>query len=67
MVAASYEPFGLEPIERASRDEITALQLDRLKWSLQHAYENVAAYRKKFDAAGVQPGDLQKLGLRGQR
>jgi phenylacetate-CoA ligase len=61
MVDASYVPFGLEPIEKASRDEIAALQLDRLRWSLRHAYENVAAYRKKFDAAGVHPGDLRQL------
>jgi phenylacetate-CoA ligase len=61
MVDASYRPFGLEPIEKASRDAITALQIERLKWSLRHAYENVAAYRKKFDAAGVHPGDLRKL------
>ena len=61
MVDASYVPFGLEPIEKASRDEIAALQLDRLQWSLRHAYENVAAYRKKFDAAGVHPDDLRAL------
>ena len=61
MIDASYVPFGLEPIEQASRDEITALQLDRLRWSLRHAYDNVAAYREKFDAAGVHPDDLQKL------
>jgi phenylacetate-CoA ligase len=61
MVDASYVPFGLEPIEKASRDEISALQLDRLKWSLRHAYENVAAYRKKFDVAGVHPDDLRTL------
>jgi phenylacetate-CoA ligase len=61
MVDASYVPFSLEPIERASRDEIAALQLDRLRWSLRHAYDNVAAYREKFDAAGVHPDDLQKL------
>jgi phenylacetate-CoA ligase len=61
MVDASYVPFGLEPIEKASRDEISALQLDRLKWSLRHAYEKVAAYRKKFDAAGVHPDDLRTL------
>lgn len=51
----------LNPIEIASRDEISALQLDRLKWSLQHAYENVAHYRTSFDAAGVHPGDLSDL------
>ena len=43
----------LDPIEIASRDEIAALQLERMKWSLAHAYENVPFYRKKFDAAGV--------------
>jgi phenylacetate-CoA ligase len=43
----------LDPIETASRDAIQALQLERLKHSLAHAYENVAAYRAKFDAAGV--------------
>ena len=61
MVEASYVPFGLEPIEKASRDEIAALQLDRLRWSLRHAYDNVAAYRKKFEAAGVHPDDLRQL------
>ncbi len=51
----------LDPIEIASRDEIGALQLDRLKWSLRHAYDNVAFYRKSFDAAGVNPDDLKSL------
>ena len=58
---SSYLPFGLEPIERASRDEIAALQIERLTWSLQHAYDNVAAYRQKFDAAGVRPADFRRL------
>jgi phenylacetate-CoA ligase len=58
---SSYQPYGVEPIERASRDEIAALQTERLKWSLQHAYDNVAAYRKKFDEAGVKPGDFRRL------
>jgi phenylacetate-CoA ligase len=60
-VDKSYVPFGLEPIETASRDEIASLQLARLKWALRHAYENVAAYRKKFAAAGVVPDDLRSL------
>ncbi len=51
----------LDPIETASRDEIEALQLERLKWTLSHAYENVPHYRKKFDAAGVHPSDLRAL------
>ncbi len=54
-------PGDLEPIERASRDELEALQLARLRWSLQHAYDNVAHYRSKFDAAGVRPEDLVTL------
>ena len=58
---SSYVPYGLEPIETASRDEIAALQTERLKWSLQHAYDNVPAYRKKFDDAGVAPGDFKRL------
>lgn len=51
----------LEPIEIASRDEIAALQLKRMKWSLNHAYENVGHYRIAFDRAGVHPGDLRDL------
>ena len=51
----------LEPIELASRDEIAGLQLQRLKWSLRHAYENVPHYRKKFAAANVHPDDLKSL------
>ncbi|WP_170604479.1 phenylacetate--CoA ligase PaaK [Ruegeria arenilitoris] len=52
----------LEPIEIASIDEIRGLQLDRLKWSLRHAYENVPMYRKRFEDAGVHPDDLKTLG-----
>ncbi|WP_370252295.1 phenylacetate--CoA ligase PaaK [Nioella sp.] len=51
----------LDPIEIASIDEIRALQLERLKWSVRHAYENVPMYRQRFDAAGVHPDDLQQL------
>ncbi len=54
-------PPVVEPIERASRDELQALQLQRLKWSLKRAYDNVAHYRKKFDAAGVHPDDVRSL------
>lgn len=54
-------PADLEPIERASKDELQALQLERMKWSLQHAYDNVAHYRASFDAAGVHPSDLKTL------
>jgi len=51
----------LDPIELASIDEIRSLQLDRLRWSLRHAYDNVAMYRAKSDAAGVHPDDLKDL------
>jgi phenylacetate-CoA ligase len=54
-------PQDLDPIEIASRDEIVALQLQRLKWSLDHAYHNVPHYRRAFDEAGVHPGDLNQL------
>ncbi|KWF70339.1 phenylacetate--CoA ligase PaaK [Burkholderia pseudomultivorans] len=54
-------PLPLEPIETASRDELTALQLERLKWSLRHAYDNSPVYRRKFDDAGVHPDDLTTL------
>ena len=51
----------LDPIEIASRDEIEALQLKRLKWSLQHAYDNVPMYHQRFDEKGVHPDDLHTL------
>ena len=51
----------LEAIENASRDEIEALQLQRMRWSLNHAYENVAHYKASFDSAGVHPDDLKSL------
>ena len=47
--------FPLEPIEKAPLKELKALQLERLQWSLKHAYDNVPHYRRKFDAAGVRP------------
>ncbi len=55
------KPSDLDPIEMASRDAIAHLQLHRLKWTLQHAYDNVAHYRKAFDAKGVKPSDLKQL------
>src|SRR5437660_6520562 len=54
-------PGELEGIETASRDELQALQLRRWKWTLRHAYGNVAHYRAAFDAAGVRPDDLRML------
>jgi phenylacetate-CoA ligase len=57
----SPKPFELEPIEIASCDEIQALQLKRMKWSLSHAYQNVPMYRQRFDDKGVHPDDLTSL------
>ncbi len=54
-------PGDLEPIEKASRDELAALQLKRLQWTVRHAYDHVAHYRQAFDARGVHPGDLKQL------
>ena len=51
----------LEPIEKASVDELRRLQLERLQWSLRHAYDNVPFYRQSFDAAGVSPDDCTSL------
>ena len=61
MLDLSPAPGDLEPIETASRDEITALQLERLRWTLRHAYDNVPFYRRRFDEAGVHPEDCRAL------
>jgi phenylacetate-CoA ligase len=52
---------SLDPIEIASRDEIAALQLQRLRTTLRHAYDNVPHYRSAFDVAGVHPEDCRTL------
>ena len=51
----------LEPVERATGDELRSLQLQRLRWSLDHAYQHVEHYRRSFDQAGVSPRDLKTL------
>jgi phenylacetate-CoA ligase len=51
----------LDPEERLSRDELQALQLERLRWTVRHAYENVPLYTRKFDEAGVKPDDIRSL------
>ncbi|HWM99687.1 MAG TPA: phenylacetate--CoA ligase, partial [Streptosporangiaceae bacterium] len=51
----------LDPIERASADELRGLQLERLRWTLRHAYANVPHYRAAFDAAGLHPDDCKDL------
>ncbi|MGZ4612268.1 MAG: phenylacetate--CoA ligase PaaK [Kineosporiaceae bacterium] len=52
---------SLEAIETASRDELTALQLERLQWTLRHVYDHVPHYRQAFEAAGVHPDDCRSL------
>ena len=54
-------PTPLHSIEKASRDELRALQLTRMQWSVAHAYNNVPHYKKSFDAKGVHPSDLKQL------
>lgn len=61
MPVTSPLPGDLEPIETASRDEISALQLERMQWSLKHAYDNVPYHKKAFDEKGVHPSDLKTL------
>ena len=62
MAAPSYAAREVyEPIEAASVDELRALQLERLKWTLRHAYENVPHYRRSFDAADIRPEELRSL------
>jgi phenylacetate-CoA ligase len=57
----SPRPDELEPIETASADELRALQRERLRWTVRHAYGNVPHYRASFDAAGVHPDDINDL------
>src|SRR3954470_2287766 len=53
--------FPLEPVEKFSSRKLKSLQLERLRWSLKHAYDRVPHFRKKFDAAGVKPRDCRSL------
>ncbi len=61
MTSRKPAPGELEPIETASRDELQALQLKRLQWTLRHAYDHVRHYRAVFEAAGFHPNDLKSL------
>ncbi|SEF91557.1 phenylacetate--CoA ligase PaaK [Oceanospirillum linum] len=61
MMNVKVDPNALDPIETASIDEIRALQLSRMKFSIKHAYNNVLAYRKLCDEKGVHPSDLKTL------
>jgi len=53
----------LDSAERLTREQLLDLQLERMRWSLRHAYTNVPHYRRAFDAAGVTPDDCSTLGL----
>ncbi len=59
MPTERFDTASLEAIERASQDELRSLQLERLRWSLNHAYSNVAPYRRKCEQTGVHPSDLK--------
>ena len=59
--AAPANPNELDPIETASRDEIAAVQLTRLRATAQHAYDNVSHYRARFDEAGLSPANLESI------
>ena len=61
MVRRVPNPEDLEPIETASKDELCNLQLERLRWTLRHTYDNVAAFRETCEASGVVPDDLKTL------
>ena len=61
MLDLSPKPGDLEPIEQASRDEISALQLRKMSWSLRHAFDNSPFYRRRFDEHGCHPDDLKSL------
>lgn len=61
MTSVLSAPSDIPDIEFASRDRISTLQLERLQWSLKHAYDKVPHYRKAFDDAGVHPSDLKEL------
>jgi phenylacetate-CoA ligase len=61
-LGAPPDPVALDPAERMPVEELRALQLERLQWTLRHAYENVPHYRAAFDAAGVHPDDCRELG-----
>src|SRR5580765_4700637 len=59
--AAPPDPETLDPEERLDRAQLEALQLERLQWTVRHAYENVPLYTHKLDDAGVSPGDIRSL------
>lgn len=56
-----FRPDRLDPLETASIDQLRATQLERLQWSVQHAYNNVPMYKQRFDEKGVHPSDIKQL------
>ena len=56
-----FRPDRLDPMETASIDALRAEQLERLKWSVRHAYDNVAMYKRRFDEQGIHPDDIKNL------
>ncbi len=58
-------PGDLEPVQTWDRERIAALQLERLQWTLPHAYDNVGHHREAWDAAGVRPEDCRSVPLVG--
>lgn len=56
-----FRPDRLDPLETASIDQLRATQLQRLQWSVQHAYDNVPMYKQRFDEKGVHPSDIKQL------
>ena len=56
-----FRPDRLDPMETASIDQLRATQLERLQWSVQHAYDNVPMYKQRFDEKGVHPSDIKQL------
>jgi phenylacetate-CoA ligase len=61
MARRQHAAVDLEPIERASRDELAALQIERLRWSVRHTYDHVAPYRERCVARGAHPDDLRTI------
>ncbi|WP_341250287.1 phenylacetate--CoA ligase PaaK [Euzebya pacifica] len=61
MLDLTPDPASLDPIETASIEELRALQLDRLRWTLRHAHDHVPHYRQAFAEARVHPDDITSL------
>ena len=62
MLDLSPRPGDLDPVDTASLDELRALQTERLRWTVRHAYDHVAHYRRALDSAGVHPDEVRELG-----